>query len=209
MSPIQEKLLDVARLNDIEKIRNVDLVKLVGCKYSSQIAHHMNQLIKRGDLVRRNNRLVPSTASKSGLIRVPVMGEADCGEATKYADGRIDHYLMLSPSLISSARDDNIYALVARGDSMNRANIKGKEIHNGDYVIVEKREGYTPDKNDIVVSIIGGLATIKRYRYDELNGRILLQPDSHRQNDFAPIIISENDDFQVEGKVVDVVKAVD
>jgi SOS-response transcriptional repressor LexA len=58
------------------------------------------------------------------------------------------------------------------------------------------------------VSIIGGLANIKRLRRDNARQRLLLLSESHRQEDYAPIVISENDDFVVEGKVVDVVKGV-
>ena len=101
----------------------------------------------------------------------------------------------------------NIYALIARGDSMNRANINGKTIEDGDYVIAEKINGYTPNDNDVVVSIIGGLANIKRFVRDKLHGRLLLLSDSHR-TDYAPIIISEDDQFQVEAKVVDVIKGI-
>ena len=64
------------------------------------------------------------------------------------------------------------------------------------------------EDNEIVVSIIGGLANIKRLRRDNANKRILLLSDSYRPDDFAPIIISENDDFQVDGKVVDVIKGI-
>jgi len=79
---------------------------------------------------------------------------------------------------------------------------------DGDYVIVRKENAYVPFDNEIVVSIIGGLANIKRFMRDTLNGRILLLPDSYRNKDFAPIIISEDDDFQMEAKVVDVIKGI-
>jgi len=208
MNTIQQKLLDIAGAEDIEKIRRVDLVNRVGCEYPSQITHHLNQLIKKGSLVRRSGRLMPALATSQGLIRIPVMGEADCGEATRFADGRIMDTLAVSPSLLSVKNLQSIYALVARGDSMNRATINGKHIEDGDYVIVRKENAYVPFDNEIVVSIIGGLANIKRFMRDTLNGRILLLPDSYRNKDFAPIIISEDDDFQMEAKVVDVIKGI-
>lgn len=134
------------------------------------------------------------------------MGEADCGEATKYADGRVIDYLGISPSLINAEGADSLYALIAKGSSMNRAKVAGKEIRDGDYVIVKKDTSHKPQDGDIVVSIIGGLANIKRFLWDEPNGRIALLPDSHSQDEFAPIFISKNDDFQIDGVVVDVVK---
>jgi len=206
MNTIQQKILDIARLEDIENIRRVDLLRRVGGDYPSQITHHRNQLIKRGELVRKDGRLIPALSTGSGLVSIPVMGEADCGEATKFADGRIVDNLALSPSLLSVKSHDNLYALIARGDSMNHAKAAGKEIRDGDYVIIEKTDTYVPADNDIVVSIIGGLANIKRFIRDNANRRILLLPDSYRQNDFAPIVISEDDDFRVDGKVLDVIK---
>ena len=206
MNPIQQRLLDIARLNNIETIRRIDLVDMVGCEYPSQITHHLSQLVKRGDLVRKDGRLTPALTSGSGLIRIPVMGEADCGEATKFADGRIVDYLSVSPSILKVKEINNVYALIARGDSMNHATVNHKTIENNDYIIVEKKDAYEPGDGDIVVSDIGGLANVKRFKRDQ--DRVILVSDSCRQNDFAPIVISEHDDYNILGRVVDIVKAI-
>ena len=209
MNPIQQKLLDIAKLEDIERLRRVDLVEMVNCEYPSQITHHLKQLVKRGDLVRKDGRLVPALRTNAGLVMIPVMGEADCGEATRYADGRIVDNLAVSPSVLKPKLSERLYALVARGDSMNRAMVEGKTIENGDYIVIEKRDDYVPKDGDIVVSIIAGLANVKRLRRDNARQRVLLLSESHRQDDFAPIVISDRDDFAVEGKVVDVIKGVE
>ena len=208
MNPIQRRLLDIAKLHDITKLRRIDLVAMVGCEYPSQITHHLNQLIKRGDLVRKDVRLMPALASSVGLVRIPIMGEADCGEATKYADGRIIGYVSVSPSLIGKLHTDNLYALVARGDSMNRAIINGNHIEDGDYIIVKKHEAYNPKDGDIVISNISGLANVKRFKRDTYHRRIVLVSDSYRQEDYAPIIVSEQDDYNILGQVVEVVKGI-
>lgn len=204
---IQEKLLQIASLNDIDELRLVDLVEMVGCEHPSQIKHHMSQLVEKQKLVRKKDRLVPALSMPQGLLTIPVLGEADCGEATKYVDGRIIDNLVVSPSLVTIKYPESVYALVAKGDSMNAAAVNGKTICDGDYVIVEKREAYTPKDNDIVVSDIGGLANIKRFRTDPANRRIILMPESMR-DDYAPIIIDETDDYAVVGKVVEVVKSI-
>lgn len=208
MNPIQQTLLDIARLENIEEIRRVDLLNRVGCEYPSQITHHLMQLIKRGDLVRRDGRLMPALSTPQGLVRIPVMGEADCGEATRFADGRVLDTLAVSPTLLSVKNPSTAYALIARGDSMNNAKVNGKFIEDGDYVIVQKVDGYMPQDGEIVVSIIGGLANIKKFVRDTIHERLLLLSDSHRQKDYAPIIVSEDDEFQVEARVVDVIKGV-
>lgn len=206
MNSIQEKILLLARTTDLESTRRVDLVKLVGCKYPSQITHHIQQLIKSGDLVRVAGKLVPAMKSVAGYLTIPVMGEADCGAATRYAEGRVVDNLVVSPSVITAKRPDRLYALVAKGDSMNSANVQGKPIKDGDYIIVDKVEGYEPHDGDIVVSNIGGLANVKRFKREP--GRIVLISDSERQRDFSPIFIDELDDYTIEGKVVDVVKGI-
>jgi len=208
VNPIQKRLLDIAKLEDISTLRRVDLVKKVGCDYPSQITHHMEQLIKRGSLVNRGGRLTPALATDSGIIQIPVMGEADCGEATKFADGALIDYLGVSSSLLQTRNKSGLYALVARGNSMNHAKVAGKEICDGDYIIVKKDTAYTPNNGDVIVSIIGGLANVKKFHRDVANDRVVLAPDSYSRDSFAPIFISENDDFTVEGEVVDVIKGV-
>ena len=164
----------------------------------------MKQLIKSGDLVRVAGRLVPAMKSVAGYLTIPVMGEADCGEATRYAEGKVIDSLVVSPSVVTAKRPDRLYALIARGDSMNSASVQGKTIENGDYIIVDKLDAYEPQDNDIVVSNIGGLANIKRFRRQP--GRVVLLSDSLRQRGFSPIFIDEQDDYTIEGKVIDVVK---
>jgi SOS-response transcriptional repressor LexA len=204
---IQKKLLDIAKLEDLSRIKQKDLVWRVGCDYSSQIAHHMSQLLKRGDLVRTaDGKIIAAPIQPGKLIRLPVMGEADCGEATKFADNVVQDYLVLSDSVLDAPRAKASYALVARGESMNRAQIAGnKPINEGDYVIVEKKDAYVPDNGDYVVSVFDGMANIKKFTRE--NERIVLSPES-MDSRFAPIIIAREDEayYRVVGKVVDVVK---
>ena len=96
-----------------------------------------------------------------------------------------------------------LYALIADGDSMNKAEIEGKTIESGDFVLVD-HECRNPQNNDIVVAVINGMATIKRFRKDERNQRVVLEADS--TNTYLPIYIHEDDDFQISGKVVGIIK---
>ena len=91
---------------------------------------------------------------------------------------------------------------------MNRAEVNGKTIENGDYIIIEKKDNYQPKDGDIVVSIIAGLANIKRLRHDNRQKRILLLDESHR-TDFAPNIIYAKEDFDIDGQVVEVIRGVE
>ena len=88
---------------------------------------------------------------------------------------------------------------------MNRASVNGKSIDDGDYVIVDGE-----DKNvktgDYVLSVISGLANIKRFTEDKVNRQIVLQSESSQF--FPPIHIHEDDldEYLVNGKVVEVIK---
>ena len=62
----------------------------------------------------------------------------------------------------------------------------------------------SPRDGDYVVSIIDGMANIKKYRLDKANERIVLLSESTK--DYAPIFIHRDDDFRISGKVLDVVK---
>ena len=78
-------------------------------------------------------------------------------------------------------------------------------METGDYVLIDSSRG-TPKDGDYVLSIIDGLATIKKYRKDSKNNRIALLSESSQ--DYAPIFIHEDDDFRVNGTAVEVVKRI-
>jgi repressor LexA len=80
----------------------------------------------------------------------------------------------------------------------------GKTIENGDYVLVDS-EALNYKNGDIVVAIIDGMATIKRYMEDAENNRVVLKADSTEK--YLPIFIHGDDDFQLSGKVVGVIKS--
>jgi SOS-response transcriptional repressor LexA len=48
------------------------------------------------------------------------------------------------------------------------------------------------------------MANIKKYLLDKKNSRIALLSESTQE--YSPIFIHENDDFKINGKIVDVVK---
>jgi SOS-response transcriptional repressor LexA len=124
---------------------------------------------------------------------------ANAGTALTYADQYIEGYLKVSKSIV---RDKNVFAVQISGTSMNKAKVNNKTINDGDFVLVEKRETY--DYNDKVLVIIDGLATVKIYRkFDDDN--IVLAPDSTDKK-HKPIFLTSEDNFVIDGKVVEVLK---
>lgn len=86
---------------------------------------------------------------------------------------------------------------------MNRADIGGKNIEDGDFVIVDKNN-HDIGTNDIVLAVINDKGTIKRFIDDRKNGQIVLKADS--SYDYDPIYLHPSDDFNISGKVVGVIK---
>jgi len=87
---------------------------------------------------------------------------------------------------------------------MNEADIKGNEIEDGDYVVVDGDQK-NPNPGDYVLSIIDNAANIKKYTRNQ-DGNIVLLSESKEH--YSPIYISEDDQFMINGKVVQVIKGV-
>lgn len=140
---------------------------------------------------------------KSLFYSLPIVGAANCGPATVFADERIEGYLQVSTKMLPRRKSD-LYVLVADGPSMNRAVIHNNDtIEDGDFVVVDSA-ARAPKNNDVVVAVIDGMATIKRYKEDKKYDRIILEAES--TEDYRPIFIHESDDFSISGKVVEVIK---
>ena len=212
MHIIQKQLLDlIATHDDFGSYSLRKIAEMVGAEGKPQTAkYHLQQLEKDG-LIQMNFeagviKLVKrgyAKASASPIYSLPVVGSANCGPATIFAEQNIDQYLKISSSLLPRNKS-NLYALIADGDSMNKAEVEpGRVIESGDFVLVDSDyKNYR--KGDIVVAVIDGLATIKRYREDKQNKMIVLEADSTHK--YLPIFIHEGDDFQISGKVVGIIK---
>lgn len=206
MHAIQEQLLNLIDSQQIGSLTLREIGELIGEQFPQKIKHHLDQLEKKSLIVidKRNNSIKKTHGGKisgTSLVSIPILGTANCGPATFYADSNTDGYLKLSSSLLKKKKD--IYVVKADGISMNRAVIGGNTIEDGDYLVVDSTYS-TPEDNDIVVSVFDGMANVKRFRSDPDNNRVVLLSESSR--DFPPIIIHEDDDFQVAGKVVQVIK---
>lgn len=207
MHKVQEQLLALADTEDLGASSFYALAKRLSVTNHGSVKFHMDQLFDKGLLFRdtRSGKITKVTEGEkfSGLISIPIMGEANCGAATRVADDRVQGFLRLSPSLLPKASLDNLYALRAVGDSMNAANIGGKPINDGDYVLAEKVDA--ANSGDYVVSIFDEVANIKRFIVDSANSRILLLSES--RDPLPPIVVAEEDagSYMIAAKVVGVI----
>jgi len=139
----------------------------------------------------------------SGLFSIPIIGTANCGPATLFAEQNFQGFLRLSSKLIGRTKPTGLYAVKADGASMNRAEIKGRKIEDGDFIVIDNQDR-SVISGDVVLAVIDDRATIKRFIDDRANGQIVLMADS--SFDYAPIYLHPEDDFIISGKAIAVIK---
>lgn len=161
-----------------------------GISSTNGVRTHLTALIKKGYLKKVDNisRGLELTRDMiSGIGRVPLVGLVPAGlpiDAIENIEGEIALDMSFVPK-------GDAFSLTVSGDSM-----MGAGIYSGDVVIVKKQS--EARKGDIVVAVVDGEATVKRY-FSEA-GRVRLQPEN---DDFEPIYVdSKSGDFRIAGKVV-------
>lgn len=217
MHPIQEELLKLSKKENLAKLSLREMAKRIGMPGESpqKIKHHLLQLQRKGFLtIDRVKGIMGRTSPTPGwakglldkasrLFSIPIIGTANCGPATIFAEKNFQGFLRISSKLIERSRPNGLYAIKTDGSSMNRAEIDGKYIEDGDYVVVDSN--YKDARNrDVVLVIIDNTATIKRFIDDRKNGQIVLRADS--SFDYEPIYLHADDDFSISGKIIQVVK---
>ena len=211
MHTIQEEILSALRKKGgiIKDFTFRALGESVGVSHPQQVKHHLSQLERRGlvtlDPSGRVLSLVNiqhSGSAHSPIVSIPIVGAANCGQPTLFADARIEGILRISRRIVN--RSDDVFAVKAEGSSMNRANIKGLSIDDGDYVVVDRRP-FEPQNGDYVLAIIDEMGTIKKFTWEKESGDIVLVSQSSEEH--APIHIRHEDQQMIiSGKVVCVIK---
>lgn len=217
MNEFQEKILQLSTTKNLGEIPLRKLGELIGLKspHPQIVKYHLEQLEKKGLLfIDKKRKLIKridkGSIAHTNLIAIPILGAANCGAATKLADQYMEGFLKISSLALvkkALARKNEIFALEASGDSMNKAKVgEGKlSIEDGDYVIIDKANK-SPRDGDYVLSIIDGMANIKKFIFDKENNRILLLSES--SHNYPPVIIHPKDmyGYIINGVVLQVVK---
>ena len=133
-----------------------------------------------------------SYANWGNIFSIPMYGLASCGEALTYADNNVDGYLQISKSLFRKEDPAKLFAVKSLGDSMDK-----DRINDGDYVVFEKKDADHSFEGKIVVAVINGMATIKRYKKLP-HGLIGLFPNSTNKV-HQPIYLDESDTILIAG----------
>jgi repressor LexA len=139
-----------------------------------------------------------SGSGNVATINVPVVASAGCDQMAILAQRNFGDYICIATELLKGVKKDNVVCVKAIGDSMVDAGIK-----SGDYVLVEVvgRGEDTVSDGNLVVAIIDSFAVIKKIEFGA--NAIILHPVSSDPQ-YKPIIL--RNDFQIFGKVIDVIR---
>lgn len=217
MHPIQQRILELSKRENLARLSLREIASRIGMKDEApqKIKHHLQQLEKRGFLAIDRIKGVMERASgqptwAKGLLEstakvfsIPIVGTANCGPATIFAEENFQGFLRVSSKLVGKSQPAGLYAIKADGSSMNRAEINGRRIEDGDYVIVDGRRK-SADNGDIVVAIVDNKATIKEFIDDRANDQVVLRAKS--SYDYEPIHLHSDDDFSISGKAIAIIK---
>jgi SOS-response transcriptional repressor LexA len=215
MHKIQQKLLALSKKKNLAKMSLREMASDIEMPKESpqKIKHHLEQIVKKGFITidRDNGEMNRVEAGVNpGLLEtttpvfsIPIIGTANCGPANLYAEENFQGYLRVSNKLVGKSKPTGLYAIKADGQSMNRAEVSGKKIEDGDFVIIDSTKK-NPVTNDIVLAIIENRATIKRFIRDKANDQIVLMADSSFNYD--PIYLHESDQFSISGKAISIIK---
>jgi len=153
------------------------------------VLRHLRALERAGLITRSpgTSRSITLTARmETGVVILPLVGTVRAG-VPQLAVEEIEAHIAVDRFLV---RGDDAFLLRVKGDSMIEAHIV-----EGDLVVVRPQS--SADNGDIVVALIDGEATLKRFFRE--GSRIRLQPENAS---LQPIIITaESRDTTIIGKV--------
>ncbi len=152
------------------------------------VMKHLEALEKKGYLRRQEGspRGI-SLCHQAQAASLPIVGVVRAGALHPAIEDIEGHFAIDRSQL----RAGGTFFLRVKGDSMIHAHIK-----EGDLALVRPQP--SASNRDIVVAMVGGEATLKRFYREE--NRIRLQPENPN---YSPIIINEGDaEVSIVGKVV-------
>ena len=190
LHPLQDKLLRLLAKNSDDPLTVRELQEELEVSSTSVVAHHMQQLEKKGFLKRnpynaKDYQVISASAPESMVSHINLYGLAACGPEGSILDGNPDERIPLSSKLLSFPAAE-AFMVKAKGKSME------PRIFEGDYVIARKTN--IEENGKVYVCVNNEQALVKKL---QVQGNIKLL---HSFNpSFEPIIAAP--DFRVEGEV--------
>jgi repressor LexA len=195
LTPMQRRVLDFLR-EFVERHRFAPTAQEIAVRFGIAVKNgfYYLELLERKGYIRRKRHhprrieFVGESLSRLAL-RVPVLGRVPAG-GPREAIEEVEGELLLDPDLVG---DGEVFSLRVKGDSMTEAH-----ICDGDYVLV--RAQAHAEEGEIVVAVIDGEATVKRFR--RRKGQVRFEAANPA---YPPIIVPPGAPaFRIAGKVVGV-----
>lgn len=196
VAAINAIIIQTGRPPTVEELR-----KELGVGSTRTVLRYLEELEKGGDIERwpgaRGLRLrrQPRVGTKTHAI--PVVGHVPAGPAM-LAEENIEGWVRLPTEFVRPS-GEKYFLLRVHGNSMNQAKIHGNKIEDGDLVLV--RQQPAADTGDIVIALVDGEATVKRFERGP--GYYVLKPESSKSG-YQPIVLKS--DFRIQGLVTKVIK---
>jgi repressor LexA len=167
----------------------------MGIRSTNGVNDHLKALERKGYLVREElkSRALRPVDYEDSKMQIPIVGRVAAGQPILAQENIVDR-VTIDKFFVGSAAQREVFGLVVRGDSMIEDG-----IHDGDYIFVRKQP--TAERGEIVVAMVEGEATVKRF-FDE-GDKIRLQP-AHPT--MQPIYVARTEfrSIDILGKVVGV-----
>ncbi|HOV34504.1 MAG TPA: transcriptional repressor LexA [Candidatus Dojkabacteria bacterium] len=204
----QENVLRVIKQYYLENGYAPSLAELqqeLGISTKRGVVVHLLALEKKGYIFRTSEPRGIHMVEKDDeivydyLVGIPILGYANAGTPLVSAQEENIGVLKVEESIVGQR--DNLFSLIVKGDSMDLAEIDGKKIVNGSYIIVQKDADI--ENEDIVVAIVDNCATVKRFK--KTKDMIILYPNSSNPLN-QPIYLERNTDSLINGKVIKVLE---
>jgi len=171
----------------------------IGTRGTVTTLHHLQAIEKKGYLRRREGSsrgivLTQKAGRSEVLVSLPIVGTVHAG-LPQPAVENVEGYCGVSPEWV---KGDGCFFLKVKGDSMIEAHIL-----DGDLALIRPQP--TAENGEIVVALIDGAATLKRFYHE--GDHIRLQPENRQMQ---PILIHENDaETVIVGKHLKTIRSYD
>ena len=195
LTPTQRRVLDFLR-EFVECHRFAPTAAEIASRFGIAVKNgfYYLELLERKGYIRRKRHhprrieFVGENLSRSA-VRIPVLGRVPAG-GPREAIEEVEGEFLLDPDL---AGEGEVFSLRVKGDSMT-----GAHICDGDHVVV--RSQARAEEGEIVVAVIDGEATVKRFR--RWKGKVRLEAANPA---YPPIVVPAGAaSFRIAGKVVGV-----
>jgi repressor LexA len=194
ITPKQKQLLDYIR--GYQEARGYapsqkEIAERFGFRSLGTVQNYLVRLERQGFLHKRWNakRALEVLGAEPRGLDLPLLGRVAAGKPIEAVAG--DDTLEVPPFMVKGGEN---FVLRVVGESMIE-----EGILDGDYVVVRRRP--TAENGQTVVALVDGAATVKRYY--RRPGGVELHPANPAM---APIEVGEEQNFQIEGVVVGVIR---